>query len=60
MATPKDTNALDIAQLDALRVSIEALPLDIDGINLSQARQMALIQLDQLATSVKILRKLST
>ena len=59
MATTKDTTRLDTAQLDALRVQIEALPSQIDGIDLSQTRQTALIQLDQLLTSVKILRKLS-
>ncbi|MCL4066816.1 hypothetical protein M3484_09545 [Pseudomonas sp. GX19020] len=51
--------ALDTAALDLLRSGIEALPSEVDGIDLTQTRQTALIQLEQLLTSVKILNKLS-
>lgn len=59
MSQQNQQTAFDTAPLDALRAEIDALPAEVDGIDLSQVRQTALIQLDQLLTSVKILRKLS-
>ncbi len=40
--------------------AIEALPQEVDGIDIAQTRQMALVQPYQLHTSAKILRKLSS
>ncbi len=59
MAQQTPVTLLDTAPLDALRAEIETLPQEVDGIDIGQTRQTALIQLDQLHTSVRILRKLS-
>ena len=59
MAQQTPVTPLATAPLDALRAEIEALPQEVDGIDIAQTRQTALIQLDQLLTSVRILRKLS-
>lgn len=53
------TTPLNLAALDTLKADLEALPAEHDGIDLGQNRQTALIQLDQLMKSVRILKKLS-
>lgn len=52
-------STLNTTALEALKAQIEALPAEVDCIDLTQNRQTALIQLDQLTKSVKVLAKLS-